>query len=193
MFDPEDKDTNDFFDGPEIQEPEKKEKEPALTPDDPLYWEQESEWDHLQLVHAPGQRQRRYLILWSVGGVLALVAILALYFRYFSPYIEEATQYGYVENIEHRGTLFKTYEGVLLPYKELHDTTRVYDEDFVFTAKNEHVASDLARLQKGCLPARVEYRRYHGTLPWRGEAKNIIVKVDTADPRKILPPERRMK
>ena len=194
--DPEEKDKedNDFFDGPDLPEPEEKEKkkkEPELTPDDPLYWERESEWEHLQVVHAPGKRMRNMVTLWGVVGVLALVIPITFYFRYLSPYVQEAVQYGYVENIEKRGTLFKTYEGVLLPYKELHDTTRTYTSDFVFTAADDHVAADLKRLQKAGLPARVEYKSYHGTLPWRGEAKIIVLKVDTADARKILPPDRR--
>ena len=93
---------------------------------------------------------------------------VACWLRYFSPYVEDATQYGYVEHIEKRGTVFKTYEGVLLPYKELHDTTRIYSRDFIFTAADKQVALRLKRAQLDARPVRVTYRQYHATLPWRG-------------------------
>ena len=121
--------------------------------------------------------------------MLAVAAFIAVYLWFFSPFVTEAVQYGYVEDIEKRGEVFKTYEGTILPYKELMDTTRVYRKDFVFSVKDPAVAVELRRLQYANPPARVEYEKYHGSLPWRGESRIMVVRVDTADPAKILPPE----
>ncbi len=175
---------NDFFDGPDIPEPVKKPKTPAYPPDDPRYWdEDESEFEHLK-------PRRKWLIWWWLVAVVFICGIaLTVYLRYFSPYIEEAVQYGYVEKIERQGTFFKTYEGVLLPYKELMDTTRLYKQDFVFSVSNPKVAAQLRRMQFANLPVRVIYKKYHGALPWRGSAKIFVERVDSIDPRKILPPE----
>lgn len=180
----EDDSKEDFFDGPAIPEVKKEPKGPVYTPDDPRYWEQpESEFEHLK----PSNRWK--LWGWVAGAGILLGIVLTIYFRWFSPYVEEATQYGYVENIERRGTVFNTYEGTILPYRELMDTTRSYTRDFIFSCPDPKVAVRLRQLQYANLPARVVYKRYHGALPWRGDSKIIIVRADTADPAKILPPE----
>lgn len=177
-------DSKDYFDGPELPEQRKEPKPPVYTPDDPRYWEQdESEFEHLR----PG---RRYMLwVWVAAAGVALGLILTVYFRWFSPYVEGATQYGYVESLERRGTIFDTYEGVLLPYKDLMDTTRSYGGDFVFTCADGDVAVKLRRMQYANLPVRVVYRRYHATLPWRGDSRIIVERVDSVDPLRILPPE----
>lgn len=177
-------DSKDYFDGPDLPEQKKEPKPPVYTPDDPRYWEQdESEFEHLR----PG---RRYMLwVWVAAAGVALGLILTVYFRWFSPYVEGATQYGYVESLERRGTIFDTYEGVLLPYKDLMDTTRSYGGDFVFTCANGDVAVKLRRMQYANLPVRVVYRRYHATLPWRGDSRIIVERVDSVDPSRILPPE----
>lgn len=185
MFNSEDKEEkNDFFDGPDIPEPAPKPKKPVYQPDDPGYWEEESEWEHLK------PRRKTALRIWLGGGVVMLALLIGMWLRFFSPYITDAVQFGYVEHIEARGTIFKTYEGVLLPYKELHDTTRVYQRDFIFTANNEKTATALKRAMLEGRPVAVEYKRYHATLPWRGSSKIIITAVDSVDPRHILPPDR---
>lgn len=112
-----------------------------------------------------------------------------MWLRYFSPYVEGAVQYGYVENIDKEGIVFKTFEGVLIPYKELFDTTRIYQRDFVFTAADAKIAAKLKLMEKGAVPVRLEYDRYHATLPWRGASKIVVIRVDTADASRILPPE----
>lgn len=177
-------DSKDYFDGPDLPDQKKEPKVPVYTPDDPRYWEQdESEFEHLR----PG---RRYMLwVWVAATGVALGLILTVYFRWFSPYVEGATQYGYVESLERRGTIFDTYEGVLLPYKDLMDTTRSYGGDFVFTCADGDVAVKLRRMQYANLPVRVVYRRYHATLPWRGDSRIIVERVDSVDPSRILPPE----
>ena len=179
---------NDYFDGPDVPDKPVKEKEPkgpVYQPDDPEYWDQpESEWEHLK----PKRRNWRFWAL--LGGAAVIIGIfVALYIRYFTPYIKEATICGYVEGIERRGMVFTTFEGVLLPYKELKDTNRVYRGDFKFSLSDEELATKLRRMQYLNHPVRVEYKRYKGHLPWRGDENVIVTGVDSVDPRTILPPE----
>lgn len=180
-------DKEDFFDEEIVKEEvEKKVKAPEYSPEDPRYWEQpESEFEHLKPLDP---RTRNHWWVWLVAAGVVIILFMVCYFRYFHPYIEESTQYGYVENIERRGMLFKTYEGIILPYKDIMDTTRVYREDFVFTAVPE-VAAKLRRMQYANMPVRVVYKKYHATLPWRGDSRIVITRVDSVDPAKILPPE----
>lgn len=177
---------NDYFE--ENNEPDepvvKKPKAPKLKPDDPLYWEQqESEWEHLK----PRKDIRAWLWIAAVG--LAIGIITGVYFRLFTPYVMHASKVGYVENIEVHGQIFHTYEGVILPFKELMDTTRVYKEDFPFSTRNSSIAAKLRRMELSNRPVRVEYSVYRVALPWNGNQKVVITACDTVSPSSILPPE----
>lgn len=184
IIDPDDSnEKNDYFDGPDIPEPEIVPKKPIYQPDDPNYWDDESEWEHLK------PRRRTALWLWLGAAILVIGLLIGMWLRYFSPYVTDAVQFGYVEHIEARGTIFKTFEGILLPYKELHDTTRIYNRDFIFTAADEKTATALKRAMLEGRPVAVEYRQYHATLPWRGSSKTIITAVDSVNPATIIPPK----
>lgn len=179
----EEEDKNDYFDSipEEVPTPPKK---PSYKPEDPDYWdEEESEWEHLK------PHPSSPIWLWLIGGVAVMGLVIACWLRYFSPYIDDATQYGYVEHIEKRGTLFKTFEGVMIPYKELMDTTRIYNRDFIFSAADEKVATALKKAQFAGRPVRIGYKQYHASVPWRGSSKIVVTKVDSVDPSTILPPE----
>jgi hypothetical protein len=178
---------NDFFENSEVPEKKVEPKKPVYTPDDPRYWEEpEDEFEHLR----PTGRTNWKLWLW-VAGVAILAGLLwAGYLRVFSPYMEQAAQYGYVEQIEKRGDIIQTYEGVLLPYKNLMDSTRVYEGDFIFSTNDPAVAARLKEMQFANLPVRVIYSVYHTAMPWRGDRKIIITRVDSVNERDILPPDR---
>lgn len=190
MFEQEDNEQEDYYDKtPEPEEPPKprKEKVPLPRPDDPRYYEaEESEWEHLK-PRSRGWRTRLFII----GTVVAVVALWLGFCYVFMPYIDKASAYGYIDNIERHGTFIKTYEGVMLPYKSIKDTTRVYDEDFIFTADNVHVAADIRRLQHTGKPVCLTFRRYHFAMPWRGESRTIVDSVFEIDPTTLLPPDRR--
>lgn len=179
----EDDDRADYFDGPDIPEEQKPVKKPEYTPDNPLYWEEEHQWEHLR----PHRPIRLYLI---GGGIVIIVALcIFLWWRFFNPYVEEVCQYGYVDHIEKRGVVFKTYEGTIIPYKNVMDTTRAYTGDFYFSATDK-AGKDLRRFQQSGVPVRVEYKIYHATLPWRGDSKTVVTDVDSINPATILPPDR---
>ncbi|MCH5226951.1 MAG: hypothetical protein J1F16_03925 [Muribaculaceae bacterium] len=175
----------DVFDNEREENDQQEEvKKPSYKPDDPEYWEQEeSEWDHLK------RRSRIPLWVWVLCGLAVVGLVIGCWIRYFSPYVEDATQYGYVEHIEKRGMIFKTYEGTLIPYKELMDTTRVYNRDFVFSVEDQKTAAKLKQALYDVKPIRVNYKKYYATVPWRGAHKIVVTSVDTVDPHNILPPE----
>ena len=160
------------------------EKKTNYKPDDPEYWEQEeSKWGHLH------RRSRIPFWVWCLCGLAVVGLVIGCWIRFFSPYVEDATQYGYVENIEKRGMIFKTYEGTLIPYKELMDTTRIYNRDFVFSVADQKTAATLKQALYDSKPVRLSYRKYYATVPWRGANKIVVTDADTVDRNKILPPE----
>ena len=178
-------DRKDIFDNEKTEEETvEPEKKPHYKPDDPAYWEQEeSEWDHLK------RRSRIPFWVWLVCGLIVVGLVVGCWIRYFSPYVEDATQFGYVEGIEKRGMIFKTYEGTLIPYKELMDTTRIYNRDFVFSVADQKTATTLKQALYNTTPIRVSYKKYYATVPWRGASKIVVTSADTINPDNILPPE----
>lgn len=182
MFDNTTDDDKEYmFDGFEPEEP-KQPKEPRYSPDDPRYWDgEESEWEHLK----PAGR-RRAIMIWGGAGLGALVLICILCYWFCGPYVQDAVQYGYVDHVEERGNMFKTYEGNLIPYKSLHDTTRAYEGDFVFSTSDK-IGKTLRAYQNSGKPLRVEYRTYRYAMPWRGDSRTVIIRVDTVSPDSILP------
>lgn len=179
---------NDYFeDSAEVPRKVKEPKKPKLKPDDPRYWEEpEGEFDHLK----PSPRTAIKLWLW-VGVCAVVIGIIwGCYLRYFHPYEREVTQYGYIEQIAPHGNVMNSYEGVMLPYKNLMDTTRVYEGDFHFSTTNAELAAEIKKMQFANKPVRLTYDVYHTTVPWRGKSKIIVTGVDTVNERNILPPDR---
>ena len=178
----DDDDKENLYDEFEEEEVTPQPKEPAYPTDDPRYWDkEEGEWEHLR----PSTPARRWMLLG--GGLFVLILLFtALGIWIFAPYVSDAVQYGYVEHIEKRGDMFKTWEGTLIPFKSIHDTTRVYEGDFVFST-DDKIGPALREFQNSGRPLRVEYRTYRFALPWRGDSKTVIVRVDTVARDSIMP------
>lgn len=177
-------DDNDFYTSDvETPKPPKSVK-PKLDPEDPDYWIEE-ESDIAAIIHKP----RKAWKWWLSAVVTALLLIVGCWVWFMRPYVDEAVKYGYIKTMERRGSLVKTFEGVLIPYRELGDPTPFYFEEIPFSVESDSLAAQMKRMMLGCVPVRLEYKCYHKALPWKGEARMVVVKADTADQSKILPPE----
>lgn len=177
-----DNEKEDYFETPHEPAKPKAPKEPEPKPDDPHYYDNEDEWEHLR----PASKNWKIWIWLAVFGV-AIGLLYAIYLRWWSPYEEDIVQYGYIEKITKKGNVFKTFEGVVIPYKAINDTIEPYSGDLVITAKDDHVAAEMLKLMRGNLPACITMERYHATLPWRGESVLVVTRADTADVTKIYP------
>lgn len=182
-------DKEDFFEQVPEDQPKKEKppKEPHYRHDDPRYYEkEEGQWEHLK----PSPYNRGPIVWITLLVVLAVAIFIGFYVYLFTPEVEEATEFGYVENVQKEGKFIKTYEGVILPYKQIMDMKRGYEGDFIFSAKNDSIAAKLKYQQRTGKPVRVDYEIYRVRLPWRGNSKVIVTSVDSVDPATILPPER---
>lgn len=182
-------DKEDFFEKTPEEKPKKVKvpKAPRLKPDDPRYYDREDgRWDHLK-----PSPYRRGPIFWIIGLMIVIaIALVATYRYFFVPVVDEATEFGYVENIQKEGSFFPSFEGVLLPYKSLMDTLRPYAGDFAFSTSDEHLAAELKRRQGLGVPVKIEFKIFRHRLPWRGQTRVIVTKVDSVNPEIILPPDR---
>lgn len=184
----EDSDSDDFFDNDAADEPEPepRPKPVKLDPEDPDYWmDEESQFE--RIIPKP-----RKIWKWWLGGIIAALALIVwLWIWFFHPYVDGAVKYGYILSMERRGTVVKTFEGVLIPYRELGDTTPTYFEPVPFSVDGDSLAARMKAMMLECIPVRIEYELYHTALPWKGAESLIVTKADSADVSKILPPEYR--
>lgn len=186
----EEEEDNDYFDSDADPTPAlKKPREPKLDPEDPDYWISEEESPLSGIMPGPGNKWKWHL----AAAIAVIIAILSAWLWFFRPYSDNAVKYGYIKNMERRGSIIKTFEGSMIPYKELGDPDPFYFQELRFSVGSDSLAALMKRMMLKCVPVRVEYETYHTPLPWKGEQKIIIVKADSADPRKILPPEYRNK
>lgn len=185
-----DDDSDDFYDSDAEDEPEPgpKPKPVKLDPEDPDYWMDE-ESDFERIIPKP-----RKIWKWWLAGILAALALIVwLWIWFFHPYVDGAVKYGYIKSMERRGNVVKTFEGVLIPYRELGDTTPTYFEPVAFSVDGDSLAARMKGMMLECIPVRLEYEVYHTSLPWKGAESIVVTKADTADVSKILPPEYRWK
>lgn len=185
----DDFDKDDFFEKiPEEKPPKVKEpKKPVYKSDDPRYYEEEeSKWEHL----TPAPFRRNRWILYCASILVVFLLIYGFWVYFFTPEVDEAETYGYVESVERHGSFFKTYEGSMIPYRTIMDPNREYKGDFKFSTSNISLASDLKRRQRTGVPVKVTYVVYRHKFPWRGDTKTIVTSVDSINASVLLPPSK---
>lgn len=120
-------------------------------------------------------RWRKFLLWLTV--IIVIVLSIAIYIRYFNPYVTDARVSGYVTNVEKRGLFFKTFEGEMISQQKLADPTHIYTRDFYFTVTNDSVADILQGIQGSGRLVTLTYDRYWGVLPWRGGSTIVVTGV----------------
>lgn len=104
--------------------------------------------------------------------VILLVLIGFIYWRYYFVFAE-GTKAGILNTFQKKGILFKTYEGQLIQSGfRGNPTTTIQSNQFSFSVTNEGVAEKL--MQNSGKDMELHYKRYIGTLPWRGMQPFII-------------------
>lgn len=121
---------------------------------------------------APRKRRHGW---WWFFLIVAAVLIGAVGIRYFVPYVTESRATGYVTLVEKRGIVFPTFEGEMVSESQLADTARIYSRDLNFSIPDEDLALRLQKYQGSGRPVTVTFKRYYGTLPWRGASNTIAV------------------
>lgn len=109
--------------------------------------------------------------------VLVVALAVFLYFRFFFVY-SSGVNAGDLNYFQRQGMVFKTYEGKMIQsgFKaEGSGTGQLRSNEFKFSVTDKEVAEKLMR----CSGKHVELRwkRYMGTLPWRGHSEYIVSEV----------------
>lgn len=104
--------------------------------------------------------------------VIVIALIGFIYWRYFFVFAE-GTKAGVLNTFQKKGYLFKTYEGQLIQSGfRGNPTTAIQSNQFSFSVTSESVAQKL--MENSGKDMELHYKRYIGTLPWRGMQPYII-------------------
>ena len=109
--------------------------------------------------------------------------IIFCYFRYYFVFAT-GTKAGEINTFQKKGYVFKTWEGLII---QSGFKANVQSNEFDFSVVNDDLAKTLENLSGK--EVNVHYKRYFGTLPWRGNSIYIvdsILQVRTSDTETIL-------
>jgi hypothetical protein len=107
-------------------------------------------------------------ILWSFVTVLIVALIAFFYWRFYFVYAE-GTKAGQLNTFQMKGVVFKTYEGKII---QSGFKVNVESNYFEFSVTKESVAKAL--LENAGKEVELHYKRYFGSLPWRGNESYIV-------------------
>ena len=117
----------------------------------------------------------------SVIGVLIIAGYI--FFKFCFVYAEGVNE-GDINYFQKEGYIFKTYEGKMVQtgLKNTKVQGSIQSNEFKFSVVKESVAK---QLEEGSgTGVKLHWKRYKGTLPWRGNSQFIVDSVYTASPLK---------
>jgi hypothetical protein len=105
-----------------------------------------------------------------------VVTVLAafIFFKFFFVYSEGVNE-GDINYFQKEGFVFKTYEGKMIQtgvksVKGAQGT--IQSNEFKFSVESEKVAAQLNEMSN--VGVRLYWKRYLGTLPWRGNSEYVV-------------------
>jgi hypothetical protein len=105
----------------------------------------------------------------QIFTIIVIVAIaIFFYWRFYFVYAE-GTKAGQLNTFQQKGILFKTFEGKII---QSGFKANVESNYFEFSVTSESVAKSL--LENSGKEVELHYKRYFGSLPWRGTESYIV-------------------
>ena len=116
----------------------------------------------------------------SILSIIAILALAAFIFIKFCFVYSEGVNEGDINYFQREGFIFKTYEGKMIQtgLKNTHVQGSIQSNEFKFSVESESVAK---QLNEGTnMNVKLHWKRYLGTLPWRGNSQYIVDSVYVA-------------
>ena len=120
-------------------------------------------------------------ILTWVSIISVVVIALFIFIKFFFVYAEGVNE-GDINYFQKEGFVFKTYEGKMIQsgLKNSKVQGSIQSNEFHFSVVDEGVAR---KLNEGMnTGVKLHWKRYLGTLPWRGNSQFIVDSVYVAKP-----------
>ncbi|GAB6009697.1 hypothetical protein [Dysgonomonas reticulitermitis] len=119
-------------------------------------------------------------ILLIIVAVIVAGLLIFGYIRYYVPFSDSGVKAGILNNVKHKGIIFKTYEGELIQSGFRPGAQGLQSNEFQFSIESKELYDKLMSLSGQNV--KLHYKEYYGTLPWRGYTKFIVDSIVSADP-----------
>ncbi len=116
------------------------------------------------------------ILSWFIA-ILLVGGAVAGYFKFYFPLTSEGVKAGELNQLMHKGWVWKTYEGSLIQtgIKSNQTTGGIQSNEFDFSVVDKEVADSLMHLTGKMV--QLKYKEYNGILPWRGMQKKIVYEI----------------
>ena len=120
-------------------------------------------------------------IVTGIVSVLLLALAVFVYFKFFFVY-SEGTNEGDINYFQREGFVFKTYEGKMIQtgYNSRNSSATIQSNEFKFSIEDEAVARQIE--SNSSRQIKLHWKRYLGTLPWRGNSQYVVDSVVYVQP-----------
>ena len=118
----------------------------------------------------------------TVLSTLAVVAlVLFVYVKIFFVYSQGVNE-GDINYFQYEGFVFKTYEGKMIQtgYNSRNSQATIQSNEFKFSVEDEQVAKQIENSSSRQI--KLHWKRYLGTLPWRGKSQYVVDSVVYVQP-----------
>lgn len=113
-------------------------------------------------------------VTWISSIVIVLSLASFIFFKFFFVYSEGVNE-GDINYFQKEGFLFKTYEGKMIQtgVKSIKGAQgTIQSNEFKFSVESEAVATQLNEMSSEGV--KLHWKRYLGTLPWRGNSEYVV-------------------
>ena len=120
-------------------------------------------------------------VITSVVSIVVLALAGFVFFKFCFVY-SEGTNEGDINYFQREGFIFKTYEGKVIQkgYNSKNTSATIQSNEFTFSV-TEQIDSNSGRQIK------LHWKRYLGTLPWRGNSQFVVDSIISVKPIKTQP------
>jgi hypothetical protein len=130
----------------------------------------------------------------NIGGkivtILSVLVVVALavfvYIKFFFVYSQGVNE-GDINYFQNEGFIFKTYEGKMIQtgYNSRNSSATIQSNEFKFSVVDETVARKIEN--NSSRQIKLHWKRYLGTLPWRGKSEYVVDSVVSVRPMYVTP------
>lgn len=144
-----------------------------------VHQETEQEREEREIKEATIERRGNTLKLMLAFIILAMALFLGwwIWQYYFHPY-RVSQEKGWIMKVGNEGSLFKTFEGEMISEGYIEDTLVALHSDFHFSIPSDSLARDAMRFAGDGKRVVLTYNEYKGKVLWRGNAKNVVTKIE---------------
>ena len=122
----------------------------------------------------------------TILSVLLLGLVVFVYFKFFFVY-SEGTNEGDINYFQREGFVFKTYEGKMIQtgYNSHNTSATIQSNEFKFSVEDKRIAEQID--SNSSRQIKLHWKRYLGTLPWRGKSEYVVDSVVSVRPMYVTP------